>query len=115
MPLIDVMFPVLGTTLPTDHAYALYSALTALVPAYHKPGSRLAFAPVSGHYEGRGLLRLHGRSRLRFRLPAEQIALLLPLAGKPLGVGGHRIRLGVPHVLALVPAPTLAARVVTFK
>jgi hypothetical protein len=52
------------------------------------------------------------RARLRFRLAADQIALLLPLAGRELIVAGHAIRLGVPQVRLLVPAAALIARVV---
>src|SRR5262249_9177851 len=55
------------------------------------------------------------RSRLRLRLPAEAIPRLLALAGKSLDLAGHRIRLGVPQVRALVPGSSLAARLVTIK
>jgi CRISPR-associated protein Cas6 len=116
MPVVNVFFPVLGTTLPTDHGYELYAALSRLVPALHEGGRPLLVGPVLGAYAGRGLLQLdRGRSRLRFRLPAEDIPLLLPLAGKSLDVAGHALRLGVPQVQALVPAPSLTARLVTFK
>jgi CRISPR-associated endonuclease/helicase Cas3 len=54
-------------------------------------------------------------SHLRLRLPAEDIAKVLPLAGKALEVAGHKIRLGVPRVMALIPAPSLVARLVTIK
>lgn len=55
------------------------------------------------------------RSWLRLRLPAESIPLVLPLAGKSLDLAGHKVRLGVPQVRALVPAPSLIARLVTIK
>ncbi len=73
-------------------------------------------APVRGQYAGDGVMRLEPRrSRLRFRLPAEDIPTLLPAAGKGLNVAGHAVRLGVPHVQALVPAAALIARLVTIK
>jgi hypothetical protein len=49
------------------------------------------------------------------RLPADLIPVVLPLAGKLIDVAGHRLRLGVPSVRALVPAPTLLARTVVIK
>lgn len=35
MPHVDLAFRVMGTTLPVDHGYALYSAINRLVPALH--------------------------------------------------------------------------------
>ncbi len=40
---------------------------------------------------------------------------MLPLAGKSLDLDGCALRLGVPQVTALVPAPTLFARTVIIK
>ncbi len=45
----------------------------------------------------------------------EQIPILLPLAGKSLKIGGGAVRLGVPQVRSLIPAPSLVARMVTIK
>jgi CRISPR-associated endonuclease/helicase Cas3 len=116
MPMIELHFPVLGSTLPTDHAYALYAALSERIPALHDAGIPWRVAGIAGHFAGQGLLQLEpGRSRLRFRLPAENIPVLLPLAGKALEIAGHRVRLGVPQVRPLIPAPGLLARVVTIK
>lgn len=115
MPIIDVLFPVLGTTVPTDHLYPLYSALTKAVPAFHKAEVPLRFAPIRGQYGGKGLIRLFEGSRLRLRLPSELLPRVLSLAGKALAMGTHRIRLGAPHTQVLLPASSLAARVVTFK
>ncbi len=113
--MIDLSFPLLGPSLPTDHGYELYAAISRLLPALHD-GLNCRIAPVRGSYAGDGKLQLDARySRLRVRLAPEAIARVLPLAGKALEVGGHRIRLGVPQVRALVPAPALAARLVTIK
>ncbi len=115
MAIIDLVFPVQGTTIPTDHLYVLYAALSRLVPAFHSQELPLRFAPIPGQWGGKGLIRLYEGSRLRFRLPAQSTRMVLPLAGKALALAGHRIRLGVPHVEALIPAATLGARIVTFK
>jgi CRISPR-associated protein Cas6 len=115
MPLVDLFFPVLGDTLPTDHAYLLYAALSRRVPRFHDPAGGVRFAQINGQRGGKGQLVLFEKSRLRLRLPPEAIPDLLLLSGKSLEVGEHRIRLGVPHVAALTPAVVLVARIVTFK
>src|SRR5262245_40686999 len=84
MPMIDVLFPVQGTTLPTDHCYPLYTALTELVPAFHDVTVPLRFAAITGQYGGKGLIRLYERSRLRLRLSAEHLPKVICLAGKAL-------------------------------
>jgi CRISPR-associated protein Cas6 len=107
MRLIEVTFRVLGGALPTDHAYLLYGALSRIVPAFHDPPTRVRFCPIRGQYTGNGRLAMDERSRLRVRLPAEQIATVLPLVGRSLPLGETTLRVGVPQVAALVPAPVL--------
>lgn len=113
MPMIDLSFPLLGPALPVDHGYELYAALSRILPALHD-GLACRVAPVRGAFVGE-VLQLDGRSRLRLRLAPEAIADVMPLAGKALEVGGHRLRIGVPQVWSLAPAPALAARLVTIK
>jgi CRISPR-associated protein Cas6 len=52
---------------------------------------------------------------VKVRAPVDDVGALLPLAGKALDLAGHKIRLGVPRVLPLIPAASLKARVVTIK
>lgn len=116
MPMVNLYFPVLGQTLPTDHGYALYGSLARILPVLHTADSTVRIGPVLGDWTGNGTLRLNDRrSSLRLRLPAEQIAAVLPLAGKKLEVLGHAIRLGVPRVMPIIPASALIARLVTIK
>src|SRR6185503_12141481 len=104
-----------GDAIPTDHAYPLYAALSRLVPAFHDKNTSLRFLPLSGVPAGRRQLQLTDRSRLRVRLPDDSLRLALPLAGKQLDIAGSSVRLGVPSVSTLVPAPTLFSRIVTLK
>jgi CRISPR-associated protein Cas6 len=114
--LIDLVFPVLGQSLATDHHYPLYSAVSRRLPWAHEPASRLAVCPLTGEYIGQGRIRLDpARSRLRLRLPAVDIPQVLPLAGQCLEVMGQRLRLGTPHVEALQPVGDLIAHTVTIK
>lgn len=116
MDVLDLLFPVVGARLPTDHAYPLYSALSRLLPSLHNGGVRFGLAPVTGPHMGRGLLQIDPvQSRLRVRVSISDIPHVVKLAGKGLDIQGHCIRLGVPQVQALEPVPALIARTVTIK
>ena len=112
---LELVFPAAGPPVPTDHAYPLYGALSGVVPAFHAEGSPLRFAPLTGVGLPDGRLQLGPHSVLRVRLPDDQIRFALPLAGRRLDVAGCGIRLGVPAVRTLIPAPAVQARMVTFK
>jgi CRISPR-associated protein Cas6 len=114
MPVIDLSFVLVGTTIPIDHGYALFSALCRVVPALHGD-RRLGVHPIRGVQTAPGVLNLTERSRLKLRLPSEEIAPYIGVAGQTLDLGGHRVRVGIPRVEALVPAANLAARLVTFR
>ncbi|HWN69713.1 MAG TPA: type I-MYXAN CRISPR-associated protein Cas6/Cmx6, partial [Haliangium sp.] len=64
---------------------------------------------------GPGVLALTSRSHVKLRIPAVDVGQLLPLAQQTLELDGARIRLGVPRLLPLMPAPHLKARIVTIK
>jgi hypothetical protein len=116
MPLIELHFPVLGAEIPADHGYALYGAVSRLVPKLHTPEMALHIGPIRGSYVGNAKLRLEPRgSRLHIRLRPDDLPVVLPLAGKGLNLDGHAIRLGVPQVSALTPASALFARMVVIK
>lgn len=113
--MIEVHFPVMGATLPADHGYPLFAAISRLVPVVHTAALPIRVGPIPGLQGARGVIQIFTRSRIRIRLPAEAIPLVLPLAGKRLDLDGHCIRLGVPHVTAIRPAAVLRARIVTFR
>jgi Cas6 Crispr len=123
MSTVDLVFPVGGDTLPLDHAYLLYAALSHEVSAFHQPGGGLRFAPINGEPSGPGVMRLfkpsparpHFSSVLRVRVGFDRIGSAFPLSGKTLRVGEHTIRLGPPRVEQLEPVPTLRAGIVLFK
>jgi len=111
---IDVIFPANGSLVSRDHGYALYAAVSHIVPAVHQ-AKNVGIFPIRGTPAGNGTLLLSGRSNIRFRLPVEQLPELLPLAGKAIEIDHHHVRLGVPHVAGLVPAPMLASSLVLIK
>lgn len=114
MSSLDLCFPVLATTVPRDHGYALYGALCRAVPSAHN-AEWLAVHPLSGGSVGENRLALRDGAVLILRLPAECIPEVLPLAGRTLEIGSARLLLGAPNVLALVPASSLDARLVVIK
>lgn len=114
MPHIDLAFRLTGSTVPVDHGYALYAALSRIAPELHA-AQEIGVHPIRGVYGGDGKLHLTDFSRLILRLPDEQIRTYLKLAGKQLEVDSHFLRVGVPEVRALLPVVSLRARLVTIK
>lgn len=114
-PYIIVRFPVQGRTLPADHGYALYAAITTHLPALHN-SQGVAVELISGIPWRDGIIALPTRGgKLSFRLPATRYAELLLLAGKRFDIGGHPITLGIPTARPLTSATSLYARLVTIK
>ena len=75
----------------------------------------MASIPIRGRQLGGRTLQLTEHSRLVIRTDAEQLARFLPLAGKQLCLLNRMLRMGVPKVRSLVPAPALRSRLVTIK
>jgi CRISPR-associated protein Cas6 len=114
MPYVDLAFRLTGNSVPVDHGYALYAALSRIAPEIHD-AKEIGVPPIRGVYGGEGSLRLADYSRLVIRLPGEQIRGYLKLAGKRLEIDGCLIGVGVPEVRALQLAAKLRARLVTIK
>lgn len=111
---IELRFPVVGKALPSDHGYAMYSAISRLIPEAHQ-ADWLAVETVPGTARGDGGIHINERARLRMRMSQDRLPLMLKLAGKRLEVDGYPVRLGVPQTFLLNPSPALYARCVTIK
>jgi len=96
MPCVDLAFRVTGNAIPVDHGYALYSAISRLVPELHN-AREIGIHPIRGRYVGAGKLHLTPASRLVIRLPDDRIRPFLKLGGKGLDVDDHLLRVGVPE------------------
>ncbi len=111
---LELQFPVVGQRIPQDHGYILYGALSERLALVHSSPD-IVIGPILGQPIGSGLLRVARTSRLCIRATAATLPNLIHLAGTRLTLGKHFIRLGVPNVQPLIPAPHLYARLVTIK
>lgn len=114
MPYVDLAFKLTGSTVPVDHGYALYSAISRILPEIHG-AKNMGVHPIRGTYSGNGELMLRDSSRLVLRLESERIGEVLKLAGKRLDIDSHYIRVGIPEVRLLRPRASLYSRLVTIK
>mgnify|MGYP005838513755 CR=1 FL=1 len=114
LPYVELSFGLTGQTLPADHGYGLYSALSHLQPELHHLDG-LSIQTITGIPDKQGKIYLSDKSRLRIRLPGDKVPLVYPLAGKQLTIGIHHIRLGIPQIFELQPASKLRSRLVTIK
>lgn len=114
LPHVDLIFRVQGTVLPSDHSYALYSALSHFQAQVHSLEG-VSIQPITGVQAKEGMLTLTDTSCLRIRLPAELVPLLYSLAGKQLTIGKHKVWLGIPEIHLLKPAAKLYSRMVTIR
>ncbi|WP_428261137.1 type I-MYXAN CRISPR-associated protein Cas6/Cmx6 [Haliangium sp.] len=113
-PYVDAAFTLRGDAIPLDHGYALLAALSRRLPALHEART-WGVHPILGRRSGPGLLTLTGRSQLKLRVPGDDAGRLMALAQQTLDIAGHRVRVGVPRLLPLIPTPHLKARFVTVK
>ena len=118
-PTLDILFRVTGTQAPTDHGYALFSALSRILETetdhWMHGNPDIGLHTIRGPGLGTGRRLIGRNSRLGLRLPSDLLPRCLKLAGKSLDLGGCKLRVGVAETRALVPAATLHCRIVTTK
>ncbi|SEK95502.1 CRISPR-associated protein Cas6, subtype MYXAN [Stigmatella aurantiaca] len=113
MPVVDLLFPVRAGTVPLDHGYWLFSALSKRLPWLHERRDVGVFN-LRGRLAERASLFL-GAGALRIRCSTDAVPPFLSLVGSQLEVAGQRITLGTPTVRGMEPVSQLSARIVTFK
>jgi CRISPR-associated protein Cas6 len=112
--MIDLAFEVIADKIPLDYSYGLFSAMSRVVPSLHGD-PRIGVHPIRGMRLEPRLLTLVPASRLRIRMPSEDLVSYIGLAGTSLELDGFVMRVGIPRVEALVPATSLTSRLVTIK
>jgi CRISPR-associated protein Cas6 len=111
-PVVEVTFPVLGLSLPSNNGYPLLGAIAKVMNGeYLRPGESLE--SIGGRGIEKGVIRVTPETRLRIRTfrPAD---ICVGLGCKVLDVSNHLIQLGIPEVRELEPAPVLRSRIVTY-
>jgi CRISPR-associated protein Cas6 len=111
---IDLAFPVRGQPIARDHGYALYGAVSRLIPGIHG-ATWIGIHGIAGKLAGFEGWMSDSKATLRVRIPVGKLGPLLALAGATLEVSGHRIEVGVPIVHALTPVAVLEARLVIIR
>ena len=115
MDTVDLAFSLAATdSLPADHGYALYGALSRVLPAIHGE-NQIAVHPIRGRQVGGRRMTLMPWSRLVLRTPVCHVPELIALAGASLSLGGAWVTVGVPEIRALSSAPALRSRLVVIK
>jgi CRISPR-associated protein Cas6 len=113
---IDLSFMLTGTNpIAADHGYALYGAISRVLEDKVHAENGVGIHPVRGRQLGNRQLMLMPWSTLTLRVPDDQIAAMLPLAGQALRLRDASVRVGVPTVRALVPTSVLRSRLVNIK
>lgn len=116
---VDVAFHLPGGRLPIDHAYALFSAISAALPWFAND-SAARLHQVHTAATGSGWMRpeemssealhLSRRTRLKLRVSEHRAEKALGLSGCVLDIDGYSLTPGAGRILPLVPAGTLLAR-----
>jgi CRISPR-associated protein Cas6 len=114
MYVVDVRFSLSGTVIPVDHGYALFSAISNVIPEFHGADD-IGIHHIGGNVAGNRTQLITEQSFLTIRLPADRFGNVMPLAGKVLKLGDNEIRVGVPHSRALIPNASLYSRLVVIK
>jgi CRISPR-associated protein Cas6 len=114
MSYVELRFPIIGKTVPTDHGYTLFAAISKHIPDVHS-ADWLAIETLPGVARGDGITQIDPKAKLKMRLPQERISEILAISGKKLNVGIHNILLGAPQIFNLRPSVSLYSRCVTIK
>jgi CRISPR-associated protein Cas6 len=119
---VDIIFPIKGMSIPVQHGYRLFSALSRLFPYIHDaPTGTFGVFPIRGRYSN-GTITLTDESCIRIRVPKRYMPDMLTLAGKQLIIkspddtgDGWRIRVGRSKLLPIRPSKSLRADMVLIR
>lgn len=112
---LDIAFRVSSTgTIPADHGYLLYAALSRKLPWLHE-SLDAAVHPIRGRQIGGRRMALQDFSRVTIRADVDCVGQLLPLSGRQITLAGTTLLLGVPELRQLSGEPDLRSRIVAIK
>jgi CRISPR-associated protein Cas6 len=110
----EIRYPLIGISLPTDHGYRLYSAISHKIPAAHEQ-TNWSMSTIGGKPNGQREILLNPSSRLRIRTSLDQVPIYLQLVQKLLKIEQHSLVPQPPDIHPICPSPTLKARLVVIK
>lgn len=91
---INISFFVKGETIPTDHNYALFSALSKLLPDIHED-SDVGIDRINGNLLDDRRTQITSKSRLFLRLPFSKVpAYCNSFSGKEINIKGEKLVIG---------------------
>ena len=114
--IVDVAYEISCRSLPVDHAYALFAALTQALPWVE---GEAGIHPIHGADSGNGwmrperpddLLYLSHRTRMVLRVPQHRVAEAQCLSGQALDIAGHAMKVGRATIRPLSTHTTLFSR-----
>lgn len=114
MLFLELRFPVLGTLIPSDHGYVLFSALSRHIPAIHQT-DEIFFDTLAGSVQKNSATWIKPDTKLKIRIAQTHLSSLLTLTYQELALEQYTIRLGLPEIVTLEPSSNLYARHVTIK
>jgi CRISPR-associated protein Cas6 len=113
---IDLVFRIKARQLPSDHAFALSTALQTALPwlvTEKKAAIHLIHGAQSSNGWQRpdddGVIELSGRTRLTLRLPHSRLDDAHALIGQTLSLCGHALSIGDARTRPISPLSTLFA------
>jgi CRISPR-associated protein Cas6 len=114
---VECSLEVKGECIHLDHSYELFSALCRKQIALHEPILKIGIFGINGSPDrkNKAILHLSDKSRLRLRLPIQNVGIAYRLEGQSLIVGGSELELGEVKISLLDPSPSLTSRLIVIK
>jgi CRISPR-associated protein Cas6 len=112
--MIDILFSVQGTSIPIDHGFKLFSAVSRIFPHIHRSPT-MGIHPISGQFENNGRIHLNKDSFLAIRSSEDDIVKLSRLTGHTLNIDSDELIIGSFRVKRFVPSNNLFSRLVVIK
>jgi CRISPR-associated protein Cas6 len=114
---VDCTLAVKGDRIHLDHSYELFSALSRKQIVLHDPSLKVGIFGINGSPDRKHktILHLSDKSRLRLRLPIQDVGIAYRLEGQSLIVGSSELQLGEVNISLLDPSPSLTSRLIVIK
>jgi CRISPR-associated protein Cas6 len=110
-PMVDLVFAVRGSAVPSDYRYALWSALRSSLPwVDQEPSAGIVAMRVTP--TGGAMALLARRAKLTLRLPLGRVEAAGCLQGARIELGNEAIEIAAAHPKPLAPSATLYSHLV---